>query len=145
MIISNIFNLYQYLQIIMEEYTLPHISQETREKLASYGFKNHLYDYLELPSIYVPRAKGCMMLSSQLILIPISLWDLALLEEFWPKATELMLLASFAHLLLRLSCPSFKRKRLIQSITQSIQSNSHSIQTSPFHSFAAIPYSKSIL
>lgn len=66
----------------MEEYTLPHISQETREKLASYGFKNHLYDYLDLPAVYVPRAKGCNMNVSQLILIPISLWDLVQLEEF---------------------------------------------------------------
>lgn len=54
----------------MAEEVLPKISQETRERLASYGFVNHLYDSLRLPTCYIPRASGCTPRPTQLISSP---------------------------------------------------------------------------
>ena len=54
--------------------TLPKISEATRERLRSYGFTNHLYDYLNLPTYFIPRAPGCTLKYTQSMPTLTSLW-----------------------------------------------------------------------
>jgi hypothetical protein len=49
----------------MAEHHLPKISEATREKLTAYGFNNHLYDSLQLPSVFIPRGSGCTSVFTQ--------------------------------------------------------------------------------
>ena len=134
----------QYTSIIMADQVLPKISPETRQKLEAHGFKNHLYDYLQMPQAFIPRAPGCKNYHMQSIHILTSSWDSVSPEVTSPKDSSPAEYSWFP-LLLPPWWPSTRKRRLTSPSHLVSQGSSLWIQAPPSDHLAALPQSKQSL